>query len=107
MKQFLKKDKKFLSTKDYIVSNETYNLYLDLKTKIVWTEINKQQNLNKYYKNIYIRNHNNKLSYIFLSLSLMISIISQIGISISNSESKLAIHIVELVLLFIMIDKNP
>lgn len=59
--------------------------------------------INKYYKNIYIRNHNNKLSYIFLSLSLMISIISQIGISISNSESKLAIHIVELVLLFIMI----
>jgi len=46
VKQFLKKDQKFLSTKDYIVSNETYNLYLDLKTKIVWTEINKQQNLN-------------------------------------------------------------
>ena len=55
-----KKDKKFLSTKDYIVSNETYNLYLDLKTKIVWTEINKQQNLNKYYKNTNYLPHNKK-----------------------------------------------
>ena len=60
MKQFLKKDQKFLSTKDYIVSNETYNLYLDLKTKIVWTEINKQQNLNKYYKNTNYLPHNKK-----------------------------------------------
>ena len=61
MKQFLKKDQKFLSTKDYIVSNETYNLYLDLKTKIVWTEINKQQNLNKYYKNTNYLPHNKKI----------------------------------------------
>ena len=61
MKQFLKKDKKILTTKDYIVSNETYNLYLDLKTKIVWTEINKQQNLNKYYENANYLPHNKKI----------------------------------------------
>jgi len=61
VKQFLKKDLKFLSTKDYIVSNETYNLYLDLKTKIVWTEINKQQNLNKYYEHANYLPHNKKI----------------------------------------------
>ena len=60
MKQFLKKDKTFLSTKDYIVSNERYNLYLDFKTKIVWTEINKHHNHNKYYENANYLPHNKK-----------------------------------------------
>ena len=71
MKQLLKKDKKFLSTKDYIVSNETFNLYLDLKTKIVWTEINKQQNLNKYYENANYLPHNKKIG--LLSILFRIS----------------------------------
>ena len=60
MKQFLKKDKIFLRTKDYIASNEIFNLYLDTKTNIVWTEINKQQNHRKYYKNSNYLPHNKK-----------------------------------------------
>tara|TARA_B100000424_G_scaffold71998_1_gene53446 strand:- start:43 stop:606 length:564 start_codon:yes stop_codon:yes gene_type:complete len=59
--------------------------------------------INKYYKPIYIRNHNNRLSYIFLSMSLLITIISQIGLSISDSYGKLVIEIIELSFLFIMI----
>lgn len=59
--------------------------------------------INKYYKYIYIRYHNNRLSILFLTISLLITIISQIGISIINTTGKLTVQIIELIMFTIMI----
>ena len=60
MKQSLKKDRMFLSTKDYVASNEHFNLFLDNKTNIVWTDVAEDHNHNKYYENENYLPHNEK-----------------------------------------------
>ena len=40
-----------LSTKDYVASKKHFNLFLDNKTNIVWTEVAENHNHNKYYEN--------------------------------------------------------
>ena len=60
MKQSLKKDRMFLSTKDYVASNEHFNLFLDSKTNIVWTDVAEDHNHNKYYENENYLPHNEK-----------------------------------------------
>ena len=60
MKQSLKKDRMFLSTKDYVASNEHFNLFLDNKTNIVWTDVAEDHNHIKYYENENYLPHNDK-----------------------------------------------
>jgi hypothetical protein len=60
VKQSLKKDRMFLSTKDYVASNEHFNLFLDSKTNIVWTDVAEDHNHNKYYENENYLPHNEK-----------------------------------------------
>ncbi len=60
MKQSLKKDRMVYSTKDFVASNEVFSLFLDKKTDIVWTEVNKEHDHNKYYENENYLPHNNK-----------------------------------------------
>ena len=60
MKQSLKKDRMFLSTIDYVASNEQFNLFLDNKTNIVWTDVAEDHNHNIYYKNENYLPHNEK-----------------------------------------------
>ncbi len=48
------------STKDFVASNEVFSLFLDKKTDIVWTEVNKEHDHNKYYENENYLPHNNK-----------------------------------------------
>ena len=50
----------FLSTKDYVASNEHFNLFLDNKTNIVWTDVGEDHNHNKYYENENYLPHNEK-----------------------------------------------
>lgn len=60
MKQLLKKDRMVLSTKDYVASNKHFNLFLDVKTNIVWTSLAEDHNYNKYYENENYHPHNKK-----------------------------------------------
>ena len=60
MKQSLKKDRMVYSTKDFVASNEVFSLFLDKKSDIVWTEVNKEHDHNKYYENENYLPHNNK-----------------------------------------------
>ena len=60
MKQSLKKDRMFISTKDYVASDEHFNLFLDNKTNIVWTDVAEDHNHNKYYENENYLPHNEK-----------------------------------------------
>ena len=48
------------STKDFVASNEVFSLFLDKKSDIVWTEVNKEHDHNKYYENENYLPHNNK-----------------------------------------------
>ena len=77
MKQSLKKDRMVLSTKDYVASNEHFNLFLDNDTNIVWTDVAEDHNHNKYYENENYLPHNKKkgvLSFFYkLSQIIMFS----------------------------------
>ena len=70
MKQALKKDRMILSTKDYVASNEHFNLFLDNKTNIVWTDVAKDHNYNKYYENENYLPHNKKKGVLSLFYNL-------------------------------------
>ncbi len=61
MKHSLKKDLKKYKVKDYISSNESFNLFLDKQTDIVWTEVGRNHQHEKYYKSVnYIPHHKSK-----------------------------------------------
>tara|TARA_A100001011_G_scaffold60166_2_gene59858 strand:+ start:149 stop:961 length:813 start_codon:yes stop_codon:yes gene_type:complete len=60
VKQSFKKDRMVLRTKDYVASNEHFNLFLDNKTNIVWTDVGENHNHNKYYENENYLPHNKK-----------------------------------------------
>ena len=49
-----------LSTKDYVASKEHFNLFLDNKTNLVWTEVAENHNHKKYYENENYLPHNKK-----------------------------------------------
>ena len=50
VKQMLKKDILINRVKDFIVSKEYFNIYKDLKTGIVWTDVHRLHDHFAYYK---------------------------------------------------------
>ena len=61
VKRKLQKDKFLIKIKDFIVSNEFFELYIDSETGITWTEVKENHNHLSYYQSEnYIPHSDNK-----------------------------------------------
>lgn len=88
MKQSLKKDRMVYSTKDFVASNEVFSLFLDKKTDIVWTEVNKEHDHNKYYENENYLPHNNKRGLLSILYKISQNIMFSYKLSVLTNSIK-------------------
>ena len=65
VKRKLQKDKFLIKIKDFIVSNEFFELYTDSETGITWTEVKKNHNHLSYYQSENYIPHSDKKGIIF------------------------------------------